>query len=221
MISDHSEFAVAYKRMIKEQLLDRGIRNERVLDVMRKIPRELFVDEALKNQAYIDAPLQIGEGQTISQPYIVALMSESLQLQGHEKVLEIGTGCGYQTAILASLARQVYTIERFKSLGLKARERLIRLGLRNIVLRIGDGSYGWPEAAPFDAIIVTCAAPKIPDTYVQQLAVGGKLVIPVAVDKSETNQNLVLATKTPNGLTEKILTPCRFVKLVGTHGFEA
>lgn len=218
---ENSEFAVAFKRMLKEQLLARGITDERVLEAMKNRPREFFVDEALKNQAYIDAPLQIGEGQTISQPYIVGLMTQALALKGHEKVLEIGTGCGYQTSILSMLAKKIYTIERFKSLGMRARERLIKLGCRNVSLRIGDGSYGWPEAAPFDAIIVTCAAPQVPETHLAQLAVGGRMVLPVAADHSDQNQMLVLVTKTESGCKQENLAPCRFVPLVGEYGFKA
>lgn len=215
-----SQFAVAFKRMLKEQLQTRGISDERVLEAMKTIPRELFVDEALKNQAYTDAPLQIGEGQTISQPYIVGLMTQALELKGHEKILEIGTGCGYQTAILASLTKKVYTIERYKSLAMKARERLISLQYRNVVLRIGDGSYGWPEAMPFDAIIVTCAAPQVPETYLNQLQKGGKLLLPVNQDNKDNEQALILITKTDTGFVSKNLGPCRFVPLVGEYGFK-
>ncbi len=218
---ENSEFAVAFKRMLKEQLVARGITDERVLDAMKSRPREFFVDEALKNQAYIDAPLQIGEGQTISQPYIVGLMTQVLGLKGHEKVLEIGTGCGYQTSILSALVQKVYTIERFKSLAMRARERLIKLNCRNVVLRIGDGSYGWPDVAPFDAIIVTCAAPQVPETYLSQLALNGRLVLPVAADHSDQNQMLVLVTKTESGFKQENLSPCRFVPLVGEYGFKA
>ena len=216
-----SEFAIAFKRMLKEQLQARGITEERLIEAMKNRPRELFVDEALKNQAYIDAPLQIGEGQTISQPYIVGLMTQALALKGTEKVLEIGTGCGYQTAILSSLVQKVYTIERFKSLALRARERLLKLNCRNVVMRIGDGSYGWSEAAPFDAIIVTCAAPQIPESYLAQMAVNGRMILPVAADHSDQNQILVLVTKTESGFKQENLAPCRFVPLVGEFGFKA
>lgn len=218
---EQSQYSIAFKRMLKEQLIDRGITDERVLDAMRHTPRDFFVDEALKTQAYIDAPLQIGEGQTISQPYIVAMMTQALMLKGSERVLEVGTGCGYQTAILASLVQKVYTIERFKSLAMRARERLITLGKKNIVIRVGDGSFGWSDAAPFSAIIVTCAAPKIPETYLAQLAMGGRLVIPVSETNNEQQQNMMLVKKNEQGFVEENLGECRFVKLVGQHGYLA
>lgn len=205
--------------MIKEQLEARGIRDEGVIKAMKRIPREMFVDEALKSQAYIDAPVNIGEGQTISQPYIVALMTQALELQGHEKVLEIGTGCGYQTAVLAGLCGKVHTIERFKSLAMGARERLKALKVKNVVMRVGDGSKGWEDAAPFDRIIVTCAAPKVPETYLAQLAIGGKLVLPVS--QTEDQQDLWRITRTEEGFQKEDLGPCRFVKLVGEHGYSA
>jgi protein-L-isoaspartate(D-aspartate) O-methyltransferase len=211
------EYAIAVKRMISEQIMARGISDARVIDTMTHVPRHLFVDEALKSQAYTDAPLNIGEGQTISQPYIVALMTERLNLTGSEKVLEIGTGCGYQTTILSRLVKQVYTIERIKTLALQARARFKMIGLRNVVLRIGDGSLGWKEAAPFDRILVACAAPIMPESLISQLTVGGFVVIPV--ESSGGNQDLWKVTKTPDGLKKENLGPCRFVKLIGKQGY--
>ena len=212
-------FAVARKRMVQEQIVARGISDQRIIEVMGRVHRHDFVDEALKPQAYIDAPLSIGEGQTISQPYIVALMTQALLLRGKEKVLEIGTGCGYQTVILASTAGQVYTIERVKSLGMQARSRFKNYGLRNIVMRIGDGSMGWIEAAPFDRIMVTCAAPIVPETLISQLSPGGVMIVPVAVN--EHHQNLLRITKDMAGQHTRTedLGACHFVKLVGKKGY--
>lgn len=219
MVVNDKHFAIARKRMIKEQIMGRGIRDERVTGAMEKIPRHLFVDEALKDQAYIDAPLNIGEGQTISQPYIVALMTQALCLRGTEKVLEIGTGCGYQAVILSLLGGQVYTIERVKKLALKARQRFKALGLKNLVMRIGDGSLGWPEAAPFDGILYTCASPQIPENLLAQLKMGGRLVVPVF--KEEGVQELLCVLKTEQGLEKQSLGLCRFVRLIGKYGYQA
>lgn len=218
MVGGSQQYSIAHKRMIKEQLVTRGITDPRVLETMKKIAREDFVDDALKSQAYIDAPLQIGEGQTISQPYIVALMTQALALKGTENVLEIGTGCGYQTAILATLCGKVYTVERFKSLAMGARERLLRLGLRNVVMRVGDGSYGW-EGKTFDRIIATCSAPKIPEQYLMQLSLNGSLVIPVS-GASEWDQTMWKVTRTEQGFQKENLGPCRFVKLIGEFGYK-
>lgn len=212
-------FAIARRRMVEHQLAARGIRDERVLKIMGELPRHIFVDEALQNQSYGDYPLGIGEGQTISQPYTVALMSQTLELRGKERVLEIGTGCGYQTAVLSSLAMQIFTIERIKSLGLKARQHLRFLGCRNVILRIGDGSQGWPAQAPFDCILIAAGAPAIPEPLLEQLVEGGRLVLPVG---TESNQRLLRITKRSD-LREPVvedLGSCRFVKLVGTHGWQ-
>lgn len=214
---DEREFAVAARRMIQEQIVARGIVDKRLIEVMASVPRHIFVDDALKAQAYGDMPLNIGEGQTISQPYIVALMTQALVLEGGEKILEIGTGCGYQTTILSRLAAQVYTIERIKSLAMAARARFKKLGLRNVVLRIGDGSLGWAEAAPFDRIIVTCAAPVMPDVLLDQLKVGGHLVAPV--ESQGDVQDLWRVTREASGYRSENLGPCRFVKLIGKHGY--
>ncbi|QJA05469.1 protein-L-isoaspartate(D-aspartate) O-methyltransferase [Thermosulfurimonas marina] len=207
----------ARERMVETQIAARGITDERVLAAMRKVPRHLFVDEALRDQAYADHPLPIGEGQTISQPYIVALMTEALELKGDEKVLEVGTGSGYQTAILAELARWVYSIERYPRLLERARRILEALGYTNVILRLGDGTKGWPEVAPFEAIIVTAAGPKIPEPLLEQLAEGGRLVMPVG---DEWSQYLVKVVKKGGKFYRQTLEPVRFVKLVGEYGFK-
>jgi protein-L-isoaspartate(D-aspartate) O-methyltransferase len=203
-------------KMVEEQVVARGIKDARVIAAMRKIPRHLFVEEALQNQAYSDRPLPIGEKQTISQPYMVALMSEALQLTGKEKVLEIGAGSGYQTAILAELARQVFSIERILSLTMKARMLLINLGYTNVEVKFSDGTEGWMGESPFDAIIVTAGSPDIPQPLVHQLAAGGRLVIPVG---DESVQDLIRLTKTEEGIKREDLGGCRFVKLIGRHGW--
>ncbi|MCC6048342.1 MAG: protein-L-isoaspartate(D-aspartate) O-methyltransferase [Thermodesulfobacterium sp.] len=203
--------------MVETQITARGINDERVLKAMLKVPRHLFVDEALRDQAYGDFPLPIGEGQTISQPYIVALMTEALELKGNERVLEIGTGSGYQTAILAELALWVYTIERFPTLLERAKKVLKELGYKNISFKLDDGTLGWKEAAPFDAIIVTAASPDIPPPLVEQLAEGGRIVIPIG---DEFSQTLIKGVKKGGKLHTKALEPVRFVKLVGAYGFK-
>ncbi len=165
--------------MVDSQIRSRGIRDERVLKAIENVPRHLFVDEGLREQAYNDSPLPIGENQTISQPFMVALMSEALQLKKTDKVLEIGTGSGYQTAILAELAERVLSIERISFLASRARKLIESLGYFNVAIRVGDGTFGWQEEAPFDAILVAAGAPDIPKTFVEQLAVNGRLVLPV------------------------------------------
>ena len=211
------EFATARNRMVETQLISRGIKDKRVLDVMRKVPRHRFVEEALTNQAYSDHPLPIGEKQTISQPYMVALMTEALELQGHEKVLEIGTGSGYQTAILAELTEKIYSIERIRSLTAKARRILDELGYLNVVLKVGDGTFGWKKEAPFDGIIVTAGSPDVPQPLVDQLPVGGRLVIPVG---DRYTQSLLRIVREKKGLTKTDLGGCRFVNLLGEHGWK-
>ena len=210
-------YRLARERMVETQIKARGIKDERVLKAMLKVPRHLFVDEALRDQAYGDFPLPIGEGQTISQPYIVALMTEALELKGNERVLEIGTGSGYQTAILAELALWVYTIERFQALLERAKKVLKELGYKNISFKLDDGTLGWKEAAPFDAIIVTAASPDIPLPLVEQLAEGGRMVIPIG---DEFSQTLIKGVKKGGKLHTKALEPVRFVKLVGAYGFK-
>ena len=215
---DPKAYAKERERMVRDQLAERGITDIRVLDAMRRVPRHLMVEEALRFRAYDDHPLPIGEGQTISQPFIVALTCQALSLRGAERVLEIGTGSGYQTAILAELAEKVYTIERLKSLGSRARERLEALGHHNVAGRIADGSLGWPEESPFDAIVVAASSPEVPAPLKEQLAEGGRLVIPIGeVDE----QALVRITKERGESRLENLSACVFVKLVGKHGWKA
>ncbi len=210
-------FQKARDRMVETQLAGRGIRNHRVLEAMRRVPRHLFVEEALQEQAYSDYPLPIGEKQTISQPYIVALMSEVLELKGDEKILEIGTGSGYQAAILAELADRVFSVERFPPLAYRASQILKKLGYQNILIRVADGSLGWPEEAPFDGIMVTAGTPKIPQPLTDQLRVGGRLVLPVG---DRLSQELVLVERTPEGIRRTDFGGVRFVDLVGKWGWE-
>jgi len=213
-------FDFARKKMVQEQIAGRGITDRRVLDAMLKIPRHIFVQEAMAAQAYSDSPLPVGDKQTISQPYMVALMTELLSLRGTEKVLEIGTGSGYQTAVLATLADRVYTLERIRPLALRARKCLDELRLFNVMLRINDSEaspIGWEEEAPFDAIIVTAGAPAVPAVLTDQLAIGGRLVIPVG---NESAQQLVLIVKSPDGTLETSTSvSCRFVPLIGKQGW--
>ena len=206
--------------MIDTQLMARGISDEGVFKAMSAVPRHLFVDEGLQGQAYSDSPLPIGSRQTISQPYIVALMTEALELKGSEKVLEIGTGCGYQTAILAELAERVLSIERIASLAFRAQRTLDSLGYYNILIRVGDGTYGWSEEAPFDAIITTAGSPKIPATLTGQLAVGGKLIIPVGDRSSQTLVKVTRLSEEPDDLKTEDLCGCRFVALIGEYGWK-
>ncbi len=199
------------EKMVNDQIIMRGVKDKLVLSAMRKVPRHEFVPENLRRYAYEDTPLEIGEDQTISQPYIVALMTELLGLKGGEKVLEIGTGSGYQAAILAEIAKEVYTIEIIKSLADSAKERLKRLGYKNITVKCGDGYQGWKEYAPFDGIIVTAAPDHIPQPLIDQLKVGGRLVIPVGSEIQE----LKLLIKTDKGIIEKNIIPVRFVPMTG------
>lgn len=205
-------------RMVDETIISRGVTNEKVIKAMKTIPRHVFVDDALKSQAYTDFPLPIGEQQTISQPYIVAVMTEALELKGFEKVLEIGTGCGYQTAILGLLCDKVFSIERIKNLSIKARKVLDELGFLNINLITSDGTLGWQSEAPYDAIIVTAGAIDIPKAYIDQLKDGGHLVIPMG--ESEATQYLYKIKKIGNGIEKENLGPCRFVKLIGKNGWD-
>ncbi len=204
----------ARERMVREQIAARGVRDQRVLDAMRKVARHLFVPPSMVPHAYLDSPLPIGNNQTISQPYIVAFMSEALELKPSDRVLEIGTGSGYQAAVLAELCREVYSIEIVEALGKQAAARLNGLGYRNIHLRIGDGYRGWPEEAPFEAIIVTAAPEQIPTALLDQLAVGGRLVLPVG----GSEQVLVRVRRTPKQLTLENLIPVRFVPMVKEEG---
>ncbi len=202
--------------MVSEQLVSRGIRDERLLAAMREIPRHRFVPPALVAQAYADAPLPIGEGQTISQPYMVAEMTQLLRLSGEEKVLEIGTGSGYQTAILCRLAREVLTIERMPFLIAKAQAVLAELGVENVFFRVGDGSVGSPDDAPFDRIIVTAAAPDVPAPLFEQLADGGIMVIPIG---GRWEQDVCVVTKEAGVMRKEWKGGCRFVPLLGQWGF--
>jgi protein-L-isoaspartate(D-aspartate) O-methyltransferase len=211
------DFEKERSRMVDEQIAFRGVTDPRVLAVMGKVPRHEFMPEALRTQAYGDHAMPIGEGQTISQPYIVALMTELLELEGDERVLEIGTGSGYQAAVLAELCQKVFTIERVKTLADKARATLDRLGYKNVVMKVYDGTYGWKEMSPFDAIIVTAAAPDVPDTLVEQLKDGGRLVIPVG---ERYTQVLLKVTKSPSGTVTKTSIPCVFVPLIGAKGWK-
>lgn len=206
----------AKARMLREHLAARGINNDQVLSAFGVIPREEFVPERYRDLAYADMPLEIGEGQTISQPYVVAFMTQLLDPQSGDTVLEIGTGSGYQAAILAKLVKKVYTIERFESLVQGAQKALEKLGYKNVEVIVGDGSKGLPEHAPFDGIIVTAAAPEIPQPLLDQLKVGGRLVIPVG---SGFSQDMVKATKTKKGLEKETYPWFAFVPLVGEHGF--
>jgi len=212
---------IARKKMVQEQIVARGISDPRVIDAMLKVPRHIFVQEAMAAQAYSDSPLPIGEKQTISQPFMVALMTELLDLNGTEKVLEIGTGSGYQAAILATLADRVCTVERIRSLALRARKCLDSLKMFNVMLRINEGEgspIGWEEESPFDAIMVTAGAPDIPDVLTDQLAIGGRMVIPVG---NEIEQQLLKIVKNSDGSLETIRSVgCRFVPLIGKQGWQ-
>ncbi len=199
--------------MVNRQIRARGIRDSKVLEAMAKVPRHEFVPEAYRDMAYSDTPLPIGEGQTISQPYIVALMTEALELNLGDRVLEVGTGSGYHAAVLSEIAKEVYAIEIIESLGRTAEERLKRLGYKNVKVRIGDGYLGWQEYAPFDAIIVTCAPEHIPQPLVEQLAEGGRMVIPVG--EEDRIQTLFLLKKEEGEIRQKALIPVRFVPMTG------
>ncbi|HEY1120476.1 MAG TPA: protein-L-isoaspartate(D-aspartate) O-methyltransferase [Haloferula sp.] len=199
--------------MVAEQIERRGVKDPRVLEAMRKVPRHEFVPEDERHEAYDDRPLPIGHGQTISQPYIVALMTEALGLKGTEKVLEVGTGSGYQAAVLSGLAKEVFTIEIVEPLGKQAAEVLKRLGYKNVTTRIGDGYRGWREEAPFDAIIVTCAPDAVPEPLVHQLAEGGRMIIPVGPEGKA--QQLVLLKKRHGKLHQQEILPVRFVPMTG------
>ena len=212
-----SDMQKARDRMVEEQLIPRGIDDPKTLEAMRRVPRHLFVEDALQNQAYGDFPLPIGRGQTISQPYIVALMTQALGLQGHESILEIGTGSGYQAAILSLICEKVYTVERIDSLLVKARNIFDQLHYLNILTKLDDGTNGWPEYGPYDAIIVTAGGPKLPEPLLEQLADPGTLVIPVG---DLGMQNLQLVTKKEGAITEKTIEYVRFVNLIGTHGWQ-
>lgn len=215
---DDMDFQRLRDSMVEIQLVPRGIKDLRVLNVMRRVPRHLFLAEQLREQAYSDMALSTTEGQTISQPYMVAVMTELLELKGDEKILEIGTGSGYQTAILAELSREVYSIERVKALSDSAREILAVLGYSNIHIKHGDGTLGWPEAAQFDRILITAAAPDLPETLIRQLSEGGIIIAPVG---DRFSQQLVKGTKKGEEIHREYHTPCVFVPLIGEYGWSS
>jgi len=213
MADSQDDFVTQRDLMVEVQIRARGVNDEKVLAAMRQVPRHLFVPEELRSFAYGDEPLPIGEGQTISQPYIVAYMTQSLRLSGGEKVLEVGTGSGYQTAVLAEVVRQVFTIELLGVLSEKARALLQALGYANIRTKAGDGTLGWEENAPFDAIMVTAAAPAVPKRLQEQLGPEGRMIIPVGAGFQE----LFLITRERKDFRKKKLLPVRFVPLVSAH----
>jgi protein-L-isoaspartate(D-aspartate) O-methyltransferase len=210
------KFAAARRAMVEEQVRRRGIASPRVLEAMLSVRRHEFVPTEFQADAYADKPLPIGEGQTISQPFMVGAMSEALELAGSERVLEIGTGSGYQAAVLSRLAREVISVESHTSLALAAQERLARLGYANVHVHNGDGSLGFADAAPYEAILITAAAPEIPPLLASQLCEGGRLVIPVG---SQENQELLQARKESGVLHSRVLFDCRFVPLLGRYGW--
>jgi len=211
------DYTVARRRMVQQQIVNRGIDDSRLIEAMNKVPRHLFVDEGLRGHAYADGSLPIGHKQTISQPYMVAAMSAALELKGHERVLEIGTGSGYQTAILAMLAKRVYSVERIAALAARARKVLDQLQLSNVNIKIADGTLGWKDQAPFDAILVAAGAPDVPQEYLNQLAVGGKLVLPVG---GYNQQSLIRITRLGDDqFKREELMGCRFVPLIGEAGW--
>jgi len=205
------------QRMVDDQLVRRGITDERVLAVMRRVPRHLFVEEAFRERAYGDHPLPIGQEQTISQPYIVALMTTLLALTGREKVLEVGTGSGYQTAVLAGLARRVCSIERIAALALRARALLEGLGYANVWVRVGNGTLGWPDEAPFDRILVAAGGPSVPPPLFEQLVDGGRMVLPLG---DQTSQTLTLVENVGGQLRTRACGDCSFVPLVGKYAWK-
>ena len=216
-MDSEGRYARERERMVDEQLAGRGVTDARVIAAMRQVPRHRFVQEALRTRAYGDHPLPIGEEQTISQPFIVGLMTSLLELSGREKVLEVGTGSGYQTAVLAALARRVCSIERLPRLAERARAILESLGSDNVWVRVGNGALGWPDEAPFDCIIVTAGGPSIPPPLVQQLADGGRMVLPVG---SHENQTLTVVENVGGEIRQRTHGECKFVKLVGKYAWE-
>ena len=215
LTQEQGAYFIARKRMVENDIRP-AVKDERVLAAMMNVPRDCFVPDALISQAYSDYPIDIGDGQTVSQPLIVAMMTELLELKGSEKILEIGTGSGYQTAILCELCRHVYSVERITSLSNRARKTLYALSYTNFTLRIGDGTKGWDDAKPFDGIIVTAGAPVVPDELRRQLNDGGRLVIPVG---GEEVQELLVIRKNGEKFEERSVSGCRFVKLIGEHGW--
>ena len=211
------DYSIARRRMVTQHITARGITDEAVVRVMQQVPRHLFVEEALQGQAYTDYALPIGEKQTISQPYIVAVMTAALELKSDDRVLEVGTGSGYQAAVLSRLVAHVYSVERIVSLARRARRILDSIGYSNVHIQVSDGTSGWSEQAPFDAIIVTAGAPTVPQQYLEQLTVGGRLVIPVGTGSSQVLKRIVRTTE--RDYSEEDLLDCRFVPLIGEHGW--
>ena len=218
MNTAHRKFDMLRQQMVKKQIIARGVTDAAVIRAMSTVPRHLFVNEALADSAYGDFPLPIGEGQTISQPYIISEMTQALELTGDERVLEIGTGSGFQAAILAQIVFRVYTIERNHTLFMRTRKLFDQLRYHNIVTRYGDGTQGWKDESPFDAIMVTAGGEQMPPPLLDQLAMGGRLIMPVG---GLMTQELLLATKQKQGITINNLGGCRFVKLIGQHGWKA
>lgn len=214
----HRKFEMLRQQMVEKQIIARGVTDAAVIRAMSTVPRHLFVNEALADSAYGDFPLPIGEGQTISQPYIISEMTQALELTGNERVLEIGTGSGFQAAILAHIVFRVYTIERNNTLFMRTRKLFDQLRYHNIVTHYGDGTQGWKDESPFDAIIVTAGGERIPPPLLDQLAMGGRLIMPVG---GLVSQELLLATKHKQGISINNLGGCRFVKLIGQHGWKA
>jgi protein-L-isoaspartate(D-aspartate) O-methyltransferase len=216
-LNDSPQQQKARERMVRQQLVRRGINNARVLDAMQRVPRHLFVPDEYQGRAYEDSPLPIGAGQTISQPYIVAYMTQLLQPKSSDRVLEIGVGSGYQTAILAELAGEVVGIERIASLAHSAAERLAAQGYDRVTILAGDGTLGYPERAPYNGILVAAAGPRVPPSLVEQLALNGRLIIPVGSNEA---QLIKVVETTPDGLEVTDLTPVRFVPLIGEEGWD-
>ena len=213
------DFAIARRRMVEQQIIARGVSDQRVIEAMKTVPRHLFVSAGLQSHAYSDSSLPIGEKQTISQPYMVASMTAALELKGHERILEIGTGSGYQTAILATLAKRVYSIERIAILAGRARKVLDQLHLSNVNIKIADGTLGWKDQSPFDGILVAAGSPDVPSHYLTQLETGGKLVLPVG-DREQ--QVLIRVIRQQDGsFIKEQLMGCRFVPLIGEQGWQS
>ncbi len=212
------DYTISRRRMVEEQVIARGVTDPRVIDAMLKVPRHKFVEEALAGKAYQDAPLPIGEKQTISQPYMVAVMSEALMLDGSERVLEVGTGSGYQAAVLALLADRVFSLERIPSLARRARKVLDDNGFSKVNIRLADGTVGWQGMGPFDGIIVTAGAPKVPQEYLDQLSLGGRLIIPVGDRESQILMRITRVGEAE--YKEEKMLGCRFVPLIGNQGWK-
>jgi protein-L-isoaspartate(D-aspartate) O-methyltransferase len=212
---DDDPYAVLRRRMVEDQILRRGVKEARVLRAMRRVPRHLFVPESLRDRAHEDGPLPIGEGQTISQPYIVGFMTEALQVGPDDRVLDVGTGSGYQAAVLAEIVKEVFSIEILDRLAADAARRLADLGYRNVTVRAGDGWFGWPEKAPFDGILVAAAPGEVPPALIGQLKPGGRLVIPVGGTGLADAQHLIRITRTDEGTRRETLLPVRFVPMTG------